>query len=48
MAYVIIFQCLGREGRRIKVGSIEIVAMFCISVFINRWAADLCLGGSVG
>jgi hypothetical protein len=39
------FQCLGREGRRVEVGSIEIVTICYISVFINQWAADLCLRG---
>jgi len=46
MAYVISFQCLGREVRRVDVGSMEIVTMCCISVFIDRWAADLCLKGT--
>jgi hypothetical protein len=42
MAYVISFQCLGREGRR---GSIEIIAMCRILMFVNRWAAELGFSG---
>jgi hypothetical protein len=45
MAYVISFQCLGREGRRVKVGSVEIVAICCISVFIKTGGPQICVSG---